>query len=111
MGGFYYQKTIEKGGFLTASKGFRRKTRKLLRLRKGANPLKVTSILRNYKLNESVVVDINPSIHKGMPHRRYHGKVGVIVGKRGRAYILKMIDGSVDKTLIVRPEHLKTLIH
>jgi len=81
-----------------------------LRLKRGENPLKVTSILRDYEVNERVVVDINPSIHKGMPHRRYHGKVGVVVGRRGRAYILKMMDGSVEKTLIVRPEHLKPLI-
>ncbi len=67
--------------------------------------------MREYKLDEPVVIDINPSIHKGMPHRRYHGRVGIVTGKRGRAYILKMTIGSVEKTLIVRPEHLKPLTH
>ncbi|MBS7613718.1 hypothetical protein KEJ48_05700, partial [Candidatus Bathyarchaeota archaeon] len=71
-----------RGGVSTPySKGFRRKTRKLLRLRRRESPLKVTSILREYRLNEPVVVDINPSIHKGMPHKRYHGRVGVVVEK------------------------------
>jgi len=31
---------------------------------------------------------IDPSIHKGMPHPRFHGKTAEVIGKRGRAFVL-----------------------
>ena len=80
-----------------------------MRLRRGENPLKVTPILRTYQVGERVVIDINPSIHKGMPHKRFHGKVGVVLERRGRAYVLKVGVGGKDKIVIARPEHLKPL--
>jgi large subunit ribosomal protein L21e len=53
-----------------------------------------------------VHVLIDPSIHKGMPHPRFHGKTAEVVGKRGRAFVLKVTDGNSQKTLITLPEHL-----
>jgi len=41
-----------------------------------------------------------------MPHPRFHGKTGEVVGKRGRAFVLKITDGDATKTLIALPEHL-----
>lgn len=41
-----------------------------------------------------------------MPHRRYQGKVGKIIGKRGRAYLVSVTLGDKEKVIIVRPEHL-----
>ena len=94
-----------------APKGYRHRTRKLLRKNireRGAIP-PLSRILIEYKPGDKVHIRINPSIVKGMPHRRYHGKVGTVVGKRGRAYILHVRDGGKIKTLIVRPEHLRPL--
>jgi len=42
-----------------------------------------------------------------MPHRRYHGRVGVIMDKRGRAYVVNVTQGEAIKEITVRPEHLK----
>jgi large subunit ribosomal protein L21e len=42
-----------------------------------------------------------------MPHRRYHGKIGVIIAKMGRAYKVSVTQGDSTKEIIVRPEHLK----
>ena len=42
-----------------------------------------------------------------MPHPRFQGRTGVVVGQRGRAYIVQIRDGGKIKTLFVRPEHLK----
>jgi len=53
-----------------------------------------------------VVVMIDPSVQKGMPHKRYHGKVATVVGKRGRSYVLKVPQGDAIKEIIARPEHL-----
>lgn len=90
------------------SKGYRAKTRSLLRRKpreKGKTGL--SKILYEYTSGEKVVVKIDPSIHKGMPHRRYHGRVGVISKKRGRAYVVNVTQGDATKQIIVRPEHLK----
>lgn len=92
------------------SVGYRSRTRKLLSKRpreKGLSPL--SKIMYPYKENDKVAIVIDPSMHKGMPHRRYHGKVGVLVGKRGKAYVVKVNLGEKEKTLIIRPQHLKPI--
>ncbi|RZN57409.1 MAG: 50S ribosomal protein L21e [Candidatus Methanomethylicota archaeon] len=91
------------------SLGYRNRTRKLLRkgIREKWNP--ITRILREYKEGEKVVIKIDPSFVKGMPHRRFHGKTGIIMGKRGRAYVIKVLMGDYEKTIIARPEHIVPL--
>jgi large subunit ribosomal protein L21e len=42
-----------------------------------------------------------------MPHRRYHGRVGRIVEKRGRGYVVAVQIGSKLRKLSVLPEHLR----
>ncbi len=92
------------------SRGYRSRTRNVLKKhprKRGLFP--PARILYEYKEGEKVAIIIDPSVHKGMPHRRYHGKVGTVVGKRGRAYVVHVRDGGKIKTLIVRPEHLRPL--
>jgi large subunit ribosomal protein L21e len=92
------------------SKGYRAKSRSLLRKKpRERGKIGLSTILHEYKPGEKVVIKINPSIHKGMPHRRYHGRVGVITKKSGRAYILKVTQGNATKEIIARPEHLKPM--
>ncbi len=89
------------------SKGYRAKTRDLLKLtprERGKTTL--SKLLYNYKEGETVVVEINPSVQKGMPHRRFQGRKGVIITKRGRSYVVHTQEDSVIKEIIVRPEHL-----
>ncbi|HDI42393.1 50S ribosomal protein L21e [Candidatus Bathyarchaeota archaeon] len=68
--------------------------------------LGLSRILRQYKPGDRVVIKIEPSVHKGMPHRRYHGRVGVVAGRRGLAYMVNVKIGGKQKLLYVRPEHL-----
>ena len=68
---------------------------------------KIRKLLQNYQAGDKIVVKIDPSVHRGMPYRRYHGKVGVIAGKRGRAYMVNVTQGNATKEIIVRPEHLE----
>jgi large subunit ribosomal protein L21e len=90
------------------SKGYRAKTRSLLRKKpRERGKTGLSKILLEYKPGEKVVIKINPSIHNGMPHRRYHGRTGVITSKRGRAYVVKVSQGNAIKEIIARPEHLK----
>ncbi|MEM4246356.1 MAG: 50S ribosomal protein L21e [Candidatus Bathyarchaeia archaeon] len=90
------------------SSGYRRKSRQLLKKpRRESGKIGLSRILHEYKTNDKVYVTINPSIHKGMPHRRFQGKVGIIRMKRGRSYLVTVPIGGSQKTVIVRPEHLK----
>ncbi|RLG60349.1 50S ribosomal protein L21e [Candidatus Geothermarchaeota archaeon] len=90
------------------SRGFRRKSRKVGRKRERGF---IKRLIENLQLSvgDKVCIKIDPSVHKGMPHRRYHGKVGIIVGKRGRALEVKTNKGKKEVILIVRPEHLVKL--
>lgn len=93
---------------MSKSRGFRKKTRSLLKKKpRERGKLGLSRLLRTYEPGEKVVVKIDPSVHKGMPHRRYQGKVGVIVSKRGRAYEINVTQGDAVKEVIVRPEHLR----
>ena len=89
------------------SQGFRSRTRSLLRKRprdRGKQPL--GRLLRRYNEGEKVVIKIDPAVHKGMPHKRFHGKVGVVIEQRGRAYVIAVRDGGKIKKVIARPEHI-----
>ena len=66
-------------------------------------------LLVNYEKGERVVIKIDPAVHKGAPHKRYQGKVGMVVGRRGRAYILETPIRKKVKTIIATPEHLRKL--
>ena len=93
------------------AKGFRTKTRALLRRKpRERGKTGLSKILHQYSAGEKVVVKIDPSVHRGMPHRRYHGKVGVIVNMRGRSYVVNVTEGDASKEIIIRPEHLEPYI-
>ncbi|MEM2123704.1 MAG: 50S ribosomal protein L21e [Candidatus Bathyarchaeia archaeon] len=90
------------------SKGFRSKTRSLLRKDpRESGKIGLSRLLCNYKTGEKVLIKIDPSIHKGMPHSRYHGLIGTIMEQRGRSYVVNVSMGEREKKLIIRPEHLK----
>lgn len=93
------------------SKGYRAQTRVLLRKTpRERGKIGLSKILRSYAIGNKVVVKIDPSVHKGMPHRRYYGKIGVIADKRGQSYVVHVPQGNATKEIIVRPEHLKPYI-
>jgi large subunit ribosomal protein L21e len=50
---------------------------------------------------------MDPSVQKSLPHKRFHGKIGRIVEKRGRGYMVSVSDGNAFKRIIVRSEHLE----
>jgi len=91
------------------SRGYRHRTRKLLKKNvreRGAIP-PLSQVLREYKVGDKVYIKPNPAIHDSLPHRRYIGKVGVVTGRRGRAYIVELYLGDRKKTLVIYPEHLR----
>lgn len=64
-------------------------------------------LLHMYNEGDRVDIIIDPSIPGGQPHRRFHGRVGVIQRRRGHAYEVETTLGKKRKLLIVRPEHLR----
>lgn len=90
------------------SKGLRRKTRKVLSKSprsRGLSP--ITHEFQDFDEGDKVNIVIDPSVHRGMPHSRFHGKTGTVVGTQGRAFVVKVKMGGKQKTVISRPEHLR----
>jgi large subunit ribosomal protein L21e len=64
-------------------------------------------MLREYSEGDRALVIIDSRQHKGLPHRRYHGKVGVIKNVGRRSITLDVKLGNKTKTLITRFDHVK----
>lgn len=90
------------------SHGYRHGTRKLFSKKtreKGIRP--PDYLLTNYAEGDIVDIIIDSSAHKGMPHRRYHGKTGVIKKKQGESFIIEIKQGRAIKSIITRREHIR----
>ena len=90
------------------SHGYRARTRSLMSKNvrtRGIDPL--GKMLADFEVGQRVDIVINPSFHKGMPHKRYHGRTGIVTGQRGRAILVDVKLGNATKSLIIRPEHLQ----
>ena len=89
------------------SKGTRSKSRHVLRRKPRDRGISsITRAIQQFEIGESVSVNIDSSVHKGMPHHRFHGYTGKIEGTQGDAYLVGINVGKKHKTLIVRSEHL-----
>lgn len=93
------------------SYGFKARTRKLLSkdFRKHGMP-SLQTYMRVYKIGDYVDIKINGSVHKGMPHRIYHGKTGRVftVFPNLIGVVVHLINGNhyEEKRLYVRVEHI-----
>lgn len=91
---------------MARSRGFRRKTRQLLT----KDTIRGLSyLLHEYKIGDKVVIDIDTREHKGMPHRRFQGKVGVVEAIGRRALRIRVRIGEKDKIVMARVAHVKPL--
>jgi len=91
------------------SKGYRSRTRSLLRKKpREKGKVGLSKLLQDYHPGDRVCIRIDPGVHKGMPHRRFQGKIGTITEKRGRAYIVEILTGNQKRNVIARPEHLQS---
>jgi len=91
-----------------ASKGYRRRTRYVMQRRardRGLSP--ITRQFQKFEIGDRAHVEIDPSIHKGQPHVRFHGLTGVVAATQGKAYVLDVMAGNKKKQIIIRPEHLR----
>lgn len=90
------------------SRGFRSRSRnKMTKINRPGRTNPITNRMQRFKEGDLVHIIINPSIQKGQPHPRFHGKTGKVIGTQGRAYLVALNDGNKYKELIIRPDHLK----
>jgi large subunit ribosomal protein L21e len=90
------------------SKGIRSKSRQILRKsprKRGAPP--PSHALREFPEGSSVAIVIDSAVHGGMPHIRFQGTTGVVLGRQGESIVVAIRAGNKPKHLVVRPEHLK----
>ena len=94
---------------MTLHKGYRNKSRQ--RHRKNVRDRGLGSIekyLIDFNVKDKVDIITDPSQHKrGMPHRRYHGRTGEVIGLRGRCYEVEVKLGNSKKLLVLGKEHLR----
>lgn len=87
--------------------GTRRKSRYKLKKtvrEKGLSP--ISRAVQEFVEGDTVNIDLDPGIQKGMPHPKFQGKTGKVVGQCGRAYLVEVRDGGLMKEVIILPEHL-----
>jgi large subunit ribosomal protein L21e len=89
-----------------SGRGFRTGTRRKFKKPHRAK-FTVEKFLKEFHPNERVMIDADPSSPKNIPHYRYKGKMGIVKKKRGQAYVVSIKLGNKEKTLMLRPEHLK----
>jgi len=92
--------------------GYRAHTRHLFSRKFGERgPLKTQTYLHNYYVGQLVDIAGNGAVQKGMPHKFYHGKTGVVWNVTPRAIgvqVNKKVGNRIlQKKLHVRIEHVK----
>jgi large subunit ribosomal protein L21e len=74
-------------------------------------PIHLSQYLMNVKVGDYVDIFADSSIHKGMPHKGYHGRTGIIFNVTKSAVgvrVNKMVNGRIiEKRIHVRIEHVR----
>ncbi|KAK6454458.1 ribosomal protein L21e-domain-containing protein [Scheffersomyces xylosifermentans] len=71
----------------------------------------LSTYLKTYKVGDIVDIKANGAVQKGMPHKFYHGKTGIIynVTKSSVGVIINKVVGNryIEKRVNLRVEHIK----
>lgn len=70
--------------------------------------IRLSEYFKNLKDGERVAVVRELSQNPKFPHQ-LQGRTGVVAGKRGRSYVIKMMDFNQEKTHIIAGIHLKKI--
>ena len=90
--------------------GGRQGTRSILKKKKSdRSRVFINRVMHPYAEGDCVASVLDGAQQKGMPHRRFQGKTGIIAGIQGRAYVISVLDGDMQKTVVARPEHLRPI--
>lgn len=75
---------------------------------KNKGKIQLSRYFQELKKGDSVGIVIEQSINFSFP-QRFQGRTGIIDGKRGRSYIVKVNDQKKEKLLLIEPIHLKKI--
>ena len=74
-------------------------------------PIHLSQYLMKVKVGDYVDIFADPSIHKGMPHKGYHGRTGIVFNVTKSAVgvrVNKLVNGRIiEKRIHVRIEHVQ----
>lgn len=70
---------------------------------------KVNDMVKEFEIGDYAAIDIDPSVHDGMPFHNFQGYTGIIERKQGDCYVVAIKVGSVRKKIIASPVHLKKI--
>lgn len=79
--------------------------RKPIRMR---GKIQLSKYFQQFKEGDSVTVIKEPSVSSSFPVR-IQGRTGIVEGKRGRAYVIDLMDHNMEKKFIIEPIHLKKI--
>mmetsp|Transcript_20269 Transcript_20269/g.43838 ORF Transcript_20269/g.43838 Transcript_20269/m.43838 type:complete len:164 (+) Transcript_20269:151-642(+) len=94
------------------SYGIRARTRHMFAKKfRQAGPVHMSQYLMPIKVGDYVDIFADPSIHKGMPHKFYHGRTGIVFNVTKAAVgvrVNKLVNGRIiEKRIHVRIEHVR----
>mmetsp|Transcript_18074 Transcript_18074/g.26519 ORF Transcript_18074/g.26519 Transcript_18074/m.26519 type:complete len:163 (+) Transcript_18074:127-615(+) len=74
-------------------------------------PIHLSQYLMSVKVGDYVDIFADPSVHKGMPHKFYHGRTGIVFNVSKSAVgvrVNKLVNGRIiEKRIHVRIEHVR----
>lgn len=76
--------------------------RKNIRMR---GKIKLSDYFQSFKNDDSVAVKREVSVASYFP-KRLQGRTGTVIGKRGKSYVIKLKDQSMEKEFLIEPVHL-----
>ena len=94
---------------MKGSQGYHRRTRNLKVALRDKGKVSIRKALQEFNEGDKVSIDIDPS-YQAIPHPRFRGRTGTVIGQQGRAYLVEIKDGGKLKKIIVSPEHLKSQV-
>lgn len=70
--------------------------------------LKLSRYFQELEEGEHVAIVREPAVESNFP-TRFQGRTGLIEGKRGKAYVIKIKDQNKEKRFLIKPIHLKKI--
>jgi large subunit ribosomal protein L21e len=86
--------------------GLRRKSRgKFSLATRERGKISLTKFFQEVKPGDKVMLKANPAYQKGLYMPRFHGRTGIVKGKRGACYEIVIRDMAKQKSIVVHPLH------
>lgn len=89
------------------SHGTRRKARSILT--KDNVVRGISYLLHDYKVGDKVIIDVDPREQTTTPHRRFHGRIGVVKEVGRRTLKVSVMFGDKEKILQTFLNHVRPL--